>query len=173
MKDEKNDQKDKLIVVEEDISEVVKNSLKQKELSKEEVDKLLKETKESIEFLNKVKEIDLNDTIDRVIFTDGDIQLVYINGEFFEVSTIDSTKKKKKKKKQEARDMYLEYFIKYQLNPLLELQKNKTPIKTITNEINERSAKINNLKNSVEIEKKKIPTKRAPTKKKENEDITR
>ena len=55
-----------------------------------------------------------------VIFTDGEEQLYYENGEFFSISSTDSTKRKKKKTKKEATDMYLDYFIKYQLNPILD-----------------------------------------------------
>ena len=40
--------------------------------------------------------------------------LLYINGEFYIASSTDDTIVKKKKTKQEAKNMYLEYFMKYQ-----------------------------------------------------------
>jgi len=54
-----------------------------------------------------------------VIYTDGNEQLVYEDGEFFVVSTTDITKKREKKTKEEAKNMYLEYFIRYVLNPII------------------------------------------------------
>lgn len=175
MKEKLNNDKGNVLLVEYDISQLVENSINQKDLSKEQIAEILKETKESIDFVSKINEIELNDSIDRVIFTDGETQLVYINGEFFEVSTTDSTKKKKKKKKQEAKDMYLEYFIKYQLNPLLEQSKNNVSIKTINTQVHENlNRNLNNeLKKSVENKKVKVNTKAPRTRKQEKEDISR
>ena len=90
-----------------------------KELSKEEIKKLTEEAKNSIDFLQKIDEVELPSD-KYVIFTDGEEQLYYENGEFFSISSTDSTKRKKKKTKKEATDMYLDYFIKYQLNPILD-----------------------------------------------------
>lgn len=50
------------------------------------------------------------------------------------VDTIDSTKPKQKKKKSEARDMYLEYFIRYTLNPLIEQEKMKRQVQEMVKE---------------------------------------
>lgn len=97
--------------------EILKNT--DKELSKEEIKKLTEEARESIDFLEKIETIELP-TDKYVIFTDGDEQLFYEGGEFYVVSSIDSTVRKKKKTKKEATDMYLDYFIKYQLNPILD-----------------------------------------------------
>ena len=105
--------------------EVLKNK---KELSKEEIKKLTEEARESIDFLKKIDEIELPKD-KYVIFTDGDEQLFYENGEFYIISTTDSTKIKKKKTKKEATDMYLNFFIKYQLNPILD-QRNKKEIES-------------------------------------------
>ena len=106
--------------LEEEFRKEVLKSL-DKKVSKEELKKIEQEAKESVEFLQKIEEVKLpSDSY--VIFTDGDTQLYYENGEFYEISTTDSTKKKKKKSKKEATDMYLDFFIKYQLNPILDLK---------------------------------------------------
>ncbi len=94
---------------------VSKASKENKELSKEEIASAV----ESTQFLNKMEEIDLSDDSYRVIFTDGQKQLLYDDGEFFEISTTDSNGPKKKIGKTEARNMYIEYFIKYVLNPMI------------------------------------------------------
>ena len=115
--------------------EVLKNK---KELSKEEIKKLTEEARESIDFLKKIDEIELPKD-KYVIFTDGDEQLFYENGEFYVISSTDSTKVRKKKTKKEATDMYLNFFIKYQLNPILDLRKqqeNKAKQTKITQKTN-------------------------------------
>ncbi len=104
--------------LEEELRKGVLKSL-DKELSKEEIKKLTEEAKNSIDFLQKIDEVELPSD-KYVIFTDGEEQLYYENGEFFSISSTDSTKRKKKKTKKEATDMYLDYFIKYQLNPILD-----------------------------------------------------
>lgn len=169
-----NDEKKQLgILVEEEFADTVKKALA-KNYTKDEIDEILKETKESINYTDKIKEIDLSDDSNRVIFTDGEEQLVYINGEFFIVSTTDSTKFKKKKKKQEAKDMYLEYFIKYQLNPLLEQSKMNRMIKTISNETRVNDKDLNKkLKDSVKDEKSKVEVKKKRTKKIDKDEISR
>lgn len=90
-----------------------------KEVSKEEIKKIMEEARESIDFLGKIESIELPKD-KYVIFTEGNEQLFYESGEFYIVSSIDSTVRKKKKTKKEATDMYLDYFIKYQLNPILD-----------------------------------------------------
>ena len=96
-------------------NEVEKNSLEEifkkevaknkKELTKEEIKKLTEEARESIDFLKKIDEIELPKD-KYVIFTDGEEQLFYENGEFYIISATDSTKTKKKKTKKEATDLY-------------------------------------------------------------------
>lgn len=97
--------------------EILKNS--NKELSKEEIKKLTDEAMVSINFLEKIEEIQIPSD-KYVVFTDGEEQLYYENGEFYVISTTDSKKERKKKTKKEATDMYLDFFIKYQLNPILD-----------------------------------------------------
>ena len=80
----------------------------------------IEEGKVTIDFMGKINDVEIPDSTNYVIFTDGEEQLVYENGEFYVVSTTSSLRKKVKKTKKEATDMYLDYFIKYQLNPLLD-----------------------------------------------------
>lgn len=119
--------------------EILKNS--QKELSKEEIQKLTEEAMQSINFLQKIEEIEIPSD-KYVVFTDGEEQLYYENGEFYVISTTDSTKIKKKKTKKEATDMYLDFFIKYQLNPILDQRDIKKQELEITQKENEEKAKL-------------------------------
>lgn len=95
-----------------------------KTIDSKEEQKLMKEWieegKVTIDFMEKINDVEIPDSTNYVIFTDGEEQLVYENGEFYVVSTTSSLRKKVKKTKKEATDMYLDYFIKYQLNPLLD-----------------------------------------------------
>lgn len=101
---------------------IAKASKENKQLSKEEVEKLLKESNESIEFLEKLKSINMGDDSYRIIFTDGNEQLLYDNGEFFLIDTTNSNGQRKKISKKDARDIYMEYFIRYILNPIIKKQ---------------------------------------------------
>lgn len=93
------------------------------ELTKEEIKRLEKEAVGSVDFMKAIENIELPKD-NYVVFTDGDEQLLYEDGEFFVISTIDNPKRRKKKTKKEATDMYLNYFIKYQLNPILDKRDN-------------------------------------------------
>ena len=96
-------------------------------LSKKEKEALMQEAKVTIDFLNKVDEVELPKD-NYVIFTDGNEQLYYENGEFYIISTTNGLKKKIKRTKKEATDMYLDYFIKYQLNPILDARGESTQV---------------------------------------------
>lgn len=109
------------IEIEKEFVDLFNKANKERKLTKEELDKLYKETKESIEFLNLIDKIDLPKE-KYVVFTDGEEQLVYENGEFFYVSSTDGTSKKKKIARKEAINAHLEYFIKYQINPIIRIK---------------------------------------------------
>ena len=112
----------------------------------------IEEGKVTIDFMEKINDVEIPDSTNYVIFTDGEEQLVYENGEFYVVSTTSSLRKKVKKTKKEATDMYLDYFIKYQLNPLLDarnLSDEKIKEQQREKELAERIAK-------QEVEKAKI-----------------
>ncbi len=96
-------------------------------LSKKEKEALMQEAKVTVDFLTKVDEVELPKD-NYVIFTDGNEQLYYENGEFYIISTTNGLKKKVKKTKKEATDMYLDYFIKYQLNPILDARGESTKV---------------------------------------------
>ena len=69
----------------------------------------IEEGKVTIDFMEKINDVEIPDSTNYVIFTDGEEQLVYENGEFYVVSTTSSLRKKVKKTKKEATDMYLDY----------------------------------------------------------------
>ena len=111
----REDEKDFL---EESFRKEVLKSMDEKLSAKQKV-ALKEEASVTVDFLNKIDEIELPKD-NYIVFTDGKEQLLYENGDFYVVSTTDSLKKKKKKTKKEATDMYLDFFIKYQLNPILD-----------------------------------------------------
>lgn len=111
----REDEKDFL---EESFRKEVLKSMDEK-LSAKQKEALKEEASVTVDFLNKINEIELPKD-NYIVFTDGKEQLLYENGDFYVVSTTDSLKKKKKKTKKEATDMYLDFFIKYQLNPILD-----------------------------------------------------
>ena len=104
-------------VIAPNLKEILDKIAKEKELSDLEISKLKEQVKESTEFMKLIEKIEIPKD-NYVVFTDNEQQLVYENGEFFLVSTVDSTKEKKKKKRLEAKDMYIEYFIRYTLNKI-------------------------------------------------------
>ena len=103
--------------IEENLKEILNNIKKQSKISDEELKKLEDEAKKSLDFLRLIDKIEIPKD-KYVVFTDGQEQLYYENGEFFIISTTDSTKEKRKKKKKEASELYVEYFIKYILNKI-------------------------------------------------------
>ena len=112
MREDEND------FLEESFRKEVLKSMDEK-LSAKQKEALREEASVTVDFLNKIDEIELPKD-NYIVFTDGKEQLLYENGDFYVVSTTDSLKKKKKKTKKEATDMYLDFFIKYQLNPILD-----------------------------------------------------
>lgn len=141
------DMKLDLIEIEKEYKEMIQKAEKEEKISKEEYNKLVKEAESSTEFLKLLEEIQIPDG-KHVIFTDGDLQLVYENGEFFLVSAMDSTSEKKKITRKKAINLNLEYFIKYQINPIIEARrkamrkKEKNKIRSQT--IKEKDKKIGN-----------------------------
>lgn len=118
----------KKVEIDYNVKEIIDNLDKSKILTPE--DK--KRIEESLDFDSAVENIDISNNDNRVIFTDGENQLVFENGEFFLVSSTDSLKTKIKKKREDARNMYIEYFIKYQLNPILKQKELNEMARTIS-----------------------------------------
>ena len=102
--------------------EMVNKAENAEQLSKEEIAKLLGQAKASTEFLKLIDNIKIPEE-KYVVYTDGELQLIYENGEFFMVSTTDGSGEKKKITRKKAIDSYLEYFIKYQINPIIAKRK--------------------------------------------------
>ena len=136
------------IVIAPNLKEILDKIEKNKELSSEQITLLQNEAKNSLEFMEIVKKIELPKD-NYVIFTDGDEQLIYENGEFFIVATTDSTKEKKKKKRLEAKDMYIEYFIRYTLNKI----NTKAP-KTVEKDKSNKSKEVKKVEKNVQEKQK-------------------
>lgn len=108
--------------IDKEFLEIVQKANNSELLSQEELKKLKEEAKESLEFIKLIDEIKFPKD-KYVIYNDGDEQLIYEDGEFFLQSATDSSKTRKKKKRLEAKDMYIEYIIKYIFNPIIERKK--------------------------------------------------
>ena len=110
------------IEVAKEFQEIVNEANKRENISKEEYDKLLKEIKESIEFMKKLDDIKIPEDV-FVVFNEGDEQLIYENGEFFLTSVTVLNSKKEKITRKRAMELNIEYFLKYQVNPIINIQK--------------------------------------------------
>lgn len=150
----KDDEKDFL---EESLRKEVLKSMDDK-LSEKQKKELMEEARVALDFLNKIDEVEIPKE-NYVIFTDGKEQLLYENGEFYVISTTDSSRMKKKKTKKEATDMYLDYFIKYQLNPILD---SKSQAKEKVKETNLKEKNIKPVEHK--IEENKVEEKAEPSK---------
>lgn len=126
--------------IDSEIAEVMKRAIKEckKKYKSGKVDKavLKAEMNEHLDFLKKLNDIDTIAESHRIIYTDGNEQLLYTDGEFYIIDTISNERRKKLSKKQ-ARDAYIEYFITYQINPLIE-KKNLQKIKENITKISEK-----------------------------------
>lgn len=116
---------------------------------------------ESLDFDKAIESVDISDNNNRVIFTDGEEQLIVEDGEFFLVSSTDSLKTRKKKKREEARNMYIEYFIRYQLNPIIKQRRldeiTKSISKELPNKNKEKEVKEKDVKKELEKKVKNAP----------------
>lgn len=155
----------KNVPIDYNVKEIIDNLDKKKVLTPE--DK--KRIEESLNFEGAIEKIDISNNSNRVIFTDGEEQLVFEDGEFFMVSSTDSQKSRKKIKREDARNMYIEYFIKYQLNPIIKQRENDELARTIfgdpqrenlkDKEKNVKNTLGNKVKNIADNESKNILTK--------------
>lgn len=146
--------------LEEEFKKEVLKTIDSKEEQKL-MEEWMEEGKVTIDFMQKMDEVEIPDNSNYVIFTDGEEQLIYENGEFYVVSTTSSLRKKVKKTKKEATDMYLDYFIKYQLNPLLDarnLNDDKIKEQQREKEMAEQAAK-RELEKAKIIEEVQVPEK--------------
>ncbi len=142
----------KNVPIDYNVKEIIDNLDKKKILTPE--DK--KRIEESLNFEAAIEKIDISDNSNRVIFTDGEDQLVFEDGEFFMVSSTDSQKSRKKIKREEARNMYIEYFIKYQLNPIIKQRENDELARTISVKPQRENSKDKDVKKTLDKDVKKI-----------------
>ena len=145
-------------ISDEEYKEIVKKSLNEKNISDVDKEKLLKKMSSLSDYTNELDKIVVPGYNNKVIFTNGNKQLVYENGEFFEVSATDATKEKVKLTRKEATDKYVEYFIDNVLNPLI-AKKDELGIPKRTKEKEERAEikktpkkEIKNKEKDIEIE---------------------
>lgn len=152
--------------------DIMKKASKELKLSDAEVKKLLDEINENFDFNKMLEELKKKYPLQSskyVIFTDGKEQLYYENGEFFLISSVDSTKQKRKIKRKEALDLYNEYYITNILNPLIK-QKNKVePKKEVVEK--EIPNKIEEIVNKDKVEEKVKQENEKEEKQKKQEEI--
>ena len=160
--------------IDQNLKEIISKASKNRELTKDEIKALEKEAS-SLNFLSKIAEIEIPKD-KYVVFTDGNEQLVYDNGEFFLENTLDSTKEKTKKKRAEAREMYIEYFIKYTLNKLAQKNNLEKVVETVSLEKG-KSPKVAQKEKEPEKEKKQPELKKeeikTPKKKSKDDELVR
>ena len=114
----------------DDNAKEIKKKAESNILTETQIKQLIEENKDRFDFNKIIESIQLK--MDKfVVFTDGKEQLVYEDGEFFVESVLEPSQPRKKKKRTEARDMYLEYFIKYQINPFIKQKEMNSMIKQI------------------------------------------
>ena len=103
--------------------DVFKNSDKLNEfktLTKEQIENLKNKLEQEFNLEATVEGVNIKFSKKRVVFVDGKEQLVYDDGEFYIEDAVDSKKVKKKITKQKAMERYIEFFVRYTLNPLIE-----------------------------------------------------
>ena len=89
-----------------------------KDLTEKQIRDLKREAEGSIDFIKAIDNVKIP-TENYVVFTDGDEQVLYENGDFFIISTTDTPLRRKKISKKEATERYLQFFITYELNRLI------------------------------------------------------
>ena len=132
--------------LEEILKNIEKELKKKKEISQEELNKIMQEANENVEFLKVLDEIETSNTGKKVIFVDGKACLVYDAGSFYVEDSVDSKKLKKKLTKQQAKELYVEYFFRYIMNPAIEAKRlrgeiQKVAVKTKTPKVKSQPKK--------------------------------
>ena len=126
----------------EEIRKVVERQLKkEKQLSADELNKLMADAMENVDFLKVLDEINVTSNGKRVIFVDGKACLVYDSGVFYIEDSMDTKKGKKKLTKNQATELYVEYFFRYILNPALEQKKLHEQVRSVATRINKEKEK--------------------------------
>lgn len=110
-------------ISDKEYEEIVKKSVNEKNISDTEKQKLIKTLSSLSGYEQELDKTIIPGYNKKVIFTNGNKQLQYENGEFFEASSTDATKERVKLTRKEATDKYIEYFIANVLNPLIARKK--------------------------------------------------
>ena len=110
-------------ISDKEYEEIVKKSVNEKNISDTEKQKLIKTLSSLSGYEQELDKTIIPGYNKKVIFTNGNKQLQYENGEFFEASSTDATKERVKLTRKEATDKYIEYFIANILNPLIARKK--------------------------------------------------
>lgn len=144
VKDHNVNKIDNNAVIEENLFDMYTNLYKGmglEGLTKEQIEALKISIEEEFNLKAKVDNINIKFPKKRVIYVDGHEQLVYDDGEFFMEDTIDSKKEVNKLTKKKAMELYVEFFVRYTLNPLIEKRKLTAKTKEVirVNNIKEKS----------------------------------
>lgn len=144
-------------ISDKEYGEIVKKSVNSKGISDVEKQKLIKKISSLSCYEQELNKIVIPGYSNKVIFTDGNKQLVFENGEFFEASSTDATKGKVKLTRKEATDKYIEYYLNNLLNPLIAkknemgIEFKKKEVKEVQQEINSK-LEVNDINKSKKIE---------------------
>ena len=143
-----------------EIIEIIEKSEKNSKISEEKLKELKSKLLEITNYQDELNKINISNISKRVVYTDGNRQLMFDNGEFFEVSATDATQAPIKKTRKEATDMYIEYNINNILNPLIKRKKEfgipekYTSIKTKEEKsVNVTRMKLSNKKENIDYER--------------------
>ena len=132
-----------------------------KDLTEKQIRDLKREAEGSIDFIKAIDNVKIP-TENYVVFTDGDEQVLYENGEFFIISTTDTPLRRKKISKKEATERYLQFFITYELNRLI-ARGNEPKKEKEKNEQETPQKKVSVQENTIEKTKEEV----SPSKEKE------
>lgn len=166
------EKKDDKVVLEENLMDVYTNLNKGTGLdglSKEQLEALKKSIESEFNLNEKVEAINIKFPKKRVIYVDGELQLVYDDGEFLLEDTVDSKKASKKLTKKKAMELYVEFFVRYTLNPLIEQKNLKSRAKEIIKVNNVKEKKVT----TKEEKQKEVKTKAVKAKEKSKESLER
>lgn len=156
---QKENEKEKF---DDNAKDIIKKASKDFKLTDTEIKRLLEEFKNNFDFNKLLDELKKRYPLDNdkyVIFTNGNEQLYYENGEFFIISAVDSKDKKTKIKRKEALDLYNEYYIMNVLNPLLK-QKQVNCNVVVTDAKQEIEAEAGTIENEVKQEEQSVKGKK-------------
>jgi len=158
----KNTNEENVKYIDKAFKEIVSKSYSVRRYTEAEIKQKMQELEKGINFFNNLDDIKLDKGKEVVLFVDGASTLSYNDGIFYISDSVSSKKKKKQIERVEATNMYIEFVMKYVLNPL---QKNKN-VKIIGENANIYTISRN--EKNKEVTKKKISSKVLKEKNKED-----